>query len=141
MTAPINRGTTIRWTPGVDWLLGVAVIHLFLAVVWFFAVSQLSIVAGIVSYGRWLAIARRAETWLLVIENERLVVLGPGRDGSGYRETVDVRGSVWMVDSAVVIPTRCRTLLIRRRTIREDQFAMLRRALLGRSTSRGSGSG
>lgn len=78
---------------------------------------------------------------MLVVDNDRIVLLGPKRDRSGFRETVDVRGSVWMIDSAVVIPTRRRTLLLRRRDIPADQFAMLRRALLGRKTSSGSTSG
>ena len=145
MTGRAGRAPALRaripWRPGFDWLLAVGVIHAFLATVWFFGVGQLAIVAGLVSYRRWLAVARRAESWMLVVDNDRIVLLGPKRDRSGFRETVDVRGSVWMIDSAVVIPTRRRTLLLRRRDIPADQFAMLRRALLGRKTSSGSTSG
>ena len=132
---------TIEWSPDVDWLLAVLVLHAWLVAVWFFVFGLLAVVVGLVSLGRAVHIFAGRERWLLEIRDDRLVILGPRRDRSGYRETVHVAASGWMIDAAVVIPTPYRVLLIRRRALSNDHFAMLRRALLGVSTSSGSTSG
>lgn len=117
----------VTWRPGWEWLGAVLAIHALVVVPWVIVLGAWPLMAAAVSLVYHANVYRQGEEWRFVLVEETAVLFQP--DG----EPAALRGSIWMTAQWVVVPTSQRVLTLRARRYDADSFAMLRRALPGRT--------
>ena len=120
----------VDWTPGWDWLACVLAIHTLLAVPWAAKVSVWLLGLAMPTFGYYVWVFWRAQSWRFALDNERVVLFEPER-ADGSRVPARLRGGPWMTERWVVVRTTRRILVLRAGRYDAAVFARLRRALLG----------
>ena len=120
----------LDWTPGWDWLGGVLVLHVLVAVPWIVKVGIWLVGLAVLTFSYYLWVFARAESWRFSFHDERVVLFEPARDGAS-RLPARLRGPPWMTERWVVVRTTRRILVLGAGRYDAAVFARLRRALLG----------
>lgn len=136
---PETLSDHLDWSPDALWLAAQAALHIVIALAWVLLVGWWVFIPAALLFARPIHVYRRRESWRFAFTDETVALLGPPQSGAmAVRPTVDMLRPIWMTDRVVVVRTRQRILTLRRGWCGDAQFARLRRALLGWSTSSGS---
>lgn len=138
---PHRDDAELHWTPGVEWLAAVLLVHGLVLLPWLALVGAwpLVVVAASLAYHGWVFAARaRHEVWRFALVEESVVLFEPGRAGEGARPA-SLRGSAWITERWVVVRTNRRVLALYAGRCDAVLFARLRRALLAGRGPAGTG--
>ncbi len=142
---PHRDDVEMDWTPGWDWLVAVAAIHVLAVAPWTIHLGPWPLIPAAVSLIAHLGVFLRGEVWRFALVGERAVLFEPERR-DGTRRPARLWGPPWLTERWVVVRTTRRVLVLRADRYEAALFARLRRAFLGSAargwnTSRGSAAG